>query len=86
MGKKKEEIEDQVEHIMITKGKLWFGVITILIPIISFFIKIQYDVKLIKENHFTHIENIYNNIEDLKKADTELRQQYNELLKSLIKE
>lgn len=81
----KNNLEQRVEHIMISKSKFWIGVIMFLIPIISFFIKIQYDIQLIKENHFTHIENIERNIENLQKTDTELRQQYNDLLKTLIK-
>lgn len=74
-------LEQKVEHIMISKGKFYIGLIVFMVPIIAFFFKIQMDVALIKENHYVHIEQINRDIEDLKKADTELRQQNVDLMK-----
>lgn len=76
-------LEQKVEHIMITKTKFYVGIIIFMVPVIGFFFKIQMDVALIKENHYVHIEQINRDIEDLKKTDSELRQQNVDLMKVL---
>jgi putative N-acetylmannosamine-6-phosphate epimerase len=77
-------LESKVEHILISKTKMIYGIIVILVPIIGIFYKIQLDVALIKQNHSAHIEAIANQIKDLQTqqtdligADSELRKQLN---------
>ena len=74
-------LDQRVEHIMISKTKFYVGLIVFMVPVIGFFFKIQTDVALIKENHYTHIEQIKKDIGELKAVDTELRQQDIDLMK-----
>ena len=76
-------LDQRVEHIMISKTKFYVGLIVFMVPVIGFFFKIQTDVALIKENHYTHIEQIKKDIGELNAVDTELRQQDIDLMKVL---
>lgn len=77
-------LEQKVEKIVISKVQLIIGLVIFIVPIIGFFFKIQMDVSLIKENHYVHIENIENQIKDLKEKDLSLEQKNGELLKIII--
>ena len=78
------KLEQKVEHIMITKVQLIISLIVFLVPVISFFFKIQMDVALIKQNHYVHIEQLTAQIEDLQGEDTKLEKDNKELLDLII--
>ncbi|MFA5730267.1 MAG: hypothetical protein WC938_03580 [Candidatus Paceibacterota bacterium] len=51
-----EGLENTVENVLISKTKMIYGIIIVMIPILAFFFKIQLDIALIKENHEAHME------------------------------
>ena len=65
-------LEQKVEHIMISKTKLVYGIVIATIMVVGFFFKIQLDVALIKQNHMAHMEATLVAIEDIKNEQTEL--------------
>jgi hypothetical protein len=51
-----ESVDKRIEHILISKTKMIYGIIVIMVPIVTFFFKIQLDVALIKQNHEAHMQ------------------------------
>jgi hypothetical protein len=64
-----------------TEVKFILFIVTIVLGVVKPYYNIEKDIALIKENHYTHIENLQVEIKELKECDTELRKQYIELLK-----
>lgn len=67
-----EKLERKVEHILISKSKMIYGIIIVMVPILAFFFKIQLDVALIKENHEAHMEAALEKIANLENGEKEL--------------
>jgi hypothetical protein len=65
-------LENKVEHILISKTKFWLGIIMFIIPILSFFFKIQLDIALIKQNHIAHTQISIEKIADLEEEQVKL--------------
>lgn len=81
------ELEQRVDQIIISKGKFYWILITTIIGAciavgVPFF-SVKMDVALIKSNHYTHIENLQNQVKELKQKDTELQEQNVKLMQSL---
>jgi hypothetical protein len=83
MTKETDRIEQQdtLKKILTTEVKYLIAVAGFILGVVAPYYDIKQDVALIKENHYTHIENIQAQIKELKEEDTELRKQYIELLK-----
>ena len=84
---KKALLEHKVENILISKVQLVIGLIVFMIPIISFFFKIQMDVALIKQNHEAHMQIALEKIaileEEQLKLDTRLEKQNEAIIRLL---
>lgn len=75
------ENETILKKWLTTEVKFVLLIVTIVLGVVKPYYNIEKDIALIKENHFTHIENLQKEIKELKEEDTELRRQYVELLK-----
>lgn len=83
MGKIIENLEKEsmIKQVLTSEVKFIIAIITIVLGVVAPYYQIKQDVALIKENHYTHIENMQKEILELKEADTRLQEQYVDLLK-----
>jgi len=65
--------ESKVEKIMVAKIRVLYGIIIATLIIGGIFSKIQQDIALIKQNHYTHIETIEKEILALNEKYLELK-------------
>lgn len=65
-------LEKKVENIIISKSKMVYGIVLVMLPIVGFFFKIQLDVALIKQNHEAHMQAALEKIAELEKQESEL--------------
>jgi hypothetical protein len=70
-----------IKQVLTSEVKFIIAIITIVLGVVAPYYQIKQDVALIKENHFTHIENMQREILELKEEDTRLQEQYVDLLK-----
>ena len=70
-------LDERVEHILISKTKMLYSIIVIMVPILGFFFKIQLDITLIKENHEAHMEAAILAIANLEKEQSNIMVQLN---------
>lgn len=74
-----------IKQVLTSEVKFIIAIITIVLGVVAPYYQIKQDVALIKENHYTHIENMQREILELKEADTRLQSQYVDLLKVMNK-
>jgi len=79
----KQEQQNIIKKYLTAEIKFIIAIVGFVVGVIAPYYEIKQDVALIKENHYTHIEQIEKNIEELKQQDTKLQEQYVELLKAL---
>jgi len=79
----KQEQQNIIKKYLTAEIKFIITIVGFVVGVIAPYYQIKQDVALIKENHYTHIEQIEKNIEELKQQDTKLQEQYVELLKAL---
>jgi len=69
-------LERRVEHILISKTKLLYGVVAIVVPpmiaVICFFYNIQVNIALIKQNHEAHMQTALEKIAALEDEQKDL--------------
>ncbi|HSV94556.1 MAG TPA: hypothetical protein VLH94_01060 [Spirochaetia bacterium] len=65
--------------------KFIIGIIGFVIGVVAPYYDIKQDVALIKQNHYTHIEQLQKDIAQLNERDVRLQEQYIELLKAFNK-
>jgi hypothetical protein len=63
---------EKVDQIMITRAKLYMGIIIFMVPIVGFFFKIQLDVALIKQNHEAHMQAALERIAEIEEENVDL--------------
>jgi len=78
-------LERKVEHILISKTKMIYGIIIIMIPVIAFFFKIQLDIALIKNNHETHMQTALEKIAELEKTEVNIMEKLDKDHEAIIK-
>jgi uncharacterized membrane-anchored protein YhcB (DUF1043 family) len=82
-----DNIEQKVEKVMISKIQLIVSLAIVVSTIVGFFFKIQMDIALIKENHYTHIENLQRDMErinaEYQEKDKELKDTQVNLMKTI---
>lgn len=74
-----------IKQVLTSEIKFIIAIITIVLGVVAPYYQIKQDVSLIKENHYTHIENMQKEILELKAKDTEMQKQYIEILKVISK-
>lgn len=74
-----------IKQVLTSEVKFIIAIITIVLGVVAPYYQIKQDVALIKENHYTHIENMQREILELKEQDTRLQEQYVDLLKVMSK-
>lgn len=65
-------LEKKVENIIISKTKIVYAIIVVMLPIVGFFFKIQLDIALIKQNHEAHMQAALEKIAELEKQESDL--------------
>ena len=78
-------LERKVEHILISKTKMIYGIIIIMIPVIAFFFKIQLDIALIKNNHEAHMQTALGKIAELEKTEVNIMEKLDKDHEAIIK-
>ena len=82
------KLETKVEQIIVKKYHLIVSIITsvlaVVVPVVGFYWKTQYEVQLIKENHYQHIETLYAEIKELKQADVKSGEEREKLMNRII--
>lgn len=77
-------LEQKVRGVLVSEGKLLWGVIAASLLVGGFFWKIQMDIALIKQNHMAHIESIERQIAEQNEKYNELKQANNDCLNKVI--
>lgn len=75
--------QDMLKRYLTTEVKYIIAVAGFILGVVAPYYDIKQDVALIKQNHYTHIENMQRNIKELKEKDIQLQEQYIDLLKAL---
>lgn len=83
---KKRDYQDSIKKYFSSEAKFIIAIIGFVIGVVAPYYDIKQDVALIKENHFVHIENLQNQVKELKERDIQLQEQYIDLLKALTKQ
>lgn len=83
MDNKKLEQQDTFKKYLTSEVKFVIAIIGFVVGVVAPYYDIKQDVALIKENHYTHIENLQSQVKELKEKDTRLQEQYIDLLKAL---
>jgi hypothetical protein len=78
------KLENKVEHILINKTKLVWGIVVATTIIAGLFFKMELEVALIKENAFVHLEAQGKDIVELKAEDLRLKQENKDLMNLII--
>jgi len=83
MDNKNLEQQDTFKKYLTSEVKFVIGIIGFVVGVVAPYYDIKQDVALIKENHYTHIENLQSQIKEMKEVDLRLQQEYVDLLKAL---
>ena len=72
--------QETLKKALSTEVKYILGVATFAIGVVAPFYSVKQDVALIKQNHYTHIENMQREIEDLKEEQVRLEDRQVDLM------
>lgn len=80
LKKMTEELDNSIKKVLTTEVKYVIAIVMFIVGVVAPYYSIKEDVALIKENHYTHIEQIYKEMGELKADQLRNEEKYNQLL------